>query len=328
MAYRSPIVRRMAALCVALLAGAGVVAANTMTAGASDEGTVVLGPGETKTIVSTDVRAPSSLLSFTPAGCQGQAAEICDVYWLNLLIDDHPDAQNFVRATVSWETQRTPNLGAVAAGLNPVLLTDLDMYAYDLSDPEEPAGLSSDEVGGNGIQTPERIGWLADFDKYALVVHNSGPNASLGYKLTISFSNERFTSPFEALDPATQSRARETFERPVDRSGGAGAEPPPAVPDEFLPVGSGSDTFSGQGISNLGGNVVAPDTDFTGFRGGVDNALSGNVAQLASNRVPRVQIGESPPAIIVAFWLLLVPVLLLLAFAYWLRRRRPVALQA
>ena len=313
---RSGVVRGLAAGVVAFAVALGGVAA--VPAAAEGELAVIeLSPGDVfqQTFESINVNDGGQM--HTPADCVGDAPS-CDVIRLKLNRDLSEGALNFVRIELRWEGgAQPPDLALVVAGLGLGPVNDLDMYVYDA------AGTELETAGGATAGDHEVAAITADQDVYDLVI-NQFTGATLEYELSITFSNELFESPFESLDPALRDRSGSSGV--VDRSGdpvppAAVAPAPIAAPIEI----AAAPTFDAPAPGVAAAvRAVEPDTDFAGFRGSVDDNLAAQPVQ--ASRASAVRDADPPAPFLVLFWLVLAPTATAIAFALYLRRRRPAAL--
>jgi hypothetical protein len=316
--------RRWIAVVAGGLCGVAAIVGFGLSASADDGGSLSLKPGDSVVVEQTRPMGSSGIAvaDHTPEACRDDptAAQSCDVYRVHFEIDTNPDAFNFARFQADFDTPTTPGLPLVATGLVEINAGDIDLYLYDVTGPEPVA------VDLPGATAAYMVPQIAAFEPkvkdYDLVVVSTRAPL-LGYTLKVDFSNELFDAPFEALDPATLDRSGD---RPVDVS----------APRESSSSGSvdASVTFidAPPVASDLPAVAAAPalqpvgtDTDFAGFRGAVDDSLAGAplVQRAASAAVVRA---KAPAAPMVVFWLLVAPLVLLGAFAVWMRRRRPSAL--
>jgi hypothetical protein len=265
-------------------------------------------------------------LIFDPDECSAPPhSATCDAFLLTLERDPSEAATNFVLMELAWDGgAQIPDLVLVVAGLGLGTTTDYNLYLWEKD--EEGAWTRRADVSG-GFSVPELVGFIADKDEYAVTVQNSqGP--SLGYDLSIKFSNEVFASPFESLDPALRDPGGGgELTPPVDSSADATPEP---VTIETPSVTSGvTDEVAAGPLAPVGEvRPVATDADFTGFRGSVDDALTGDLASFQRAKVEAPEVPDAPSAAVLLFWLLGLPLAVVLAVYLWARRRRPAALTA
>jgi hypothetical protein len=319
-----PLVRALA-IVVATVASMGAMALMTFEpAAANDGGVIRLSPGDTKTITVTRAMATSGEGAggaSVPDDCRNdpQISIVCDAYRLQLDLDTSPGALNFLRFELNWETQRTPPLAAAVLGLNPINNNDLDLRFYDISGPK-PAAMTVDGAAAP-YTVPEIAAFEARLPTYDFTIESTRGPVLNGYTLTIQFSNELFTSPFEALDPAADG----SFTQPVDASGEQPGAPVTALPSAGFDSTAPSGGFNATSVVAPSSAPVQADSDFTGFRGGVDDALSGNLAAFSSGAAAQQPLLRSPSWLLVLFWLVLAPLLLAAVAAWYLRRRRTAA---
>lgn len=317
-------------IVVAVLAGwvAVCAAVGTIPAGADDRGAVRLSSGDEYTYSSARPMAMTSAAYLDPIACTEEPdAASCDAYFVDLALDPSEDATNFLLLQLSWDGGYSPPpLFAVATGLS---FGDVNDYAISVWERDEEGDYArlSDVTGG--LANPENIGLITTKDHYAVTVQVV-KGASLGYEFSMKFSNEIFAAPFESLDPALRDPGG--FAAPVDRSDAPDASVAPVVPDA---VAVSPSVVSEPVATDLAASLpapatlreVAPDLDFAGFRGSVDDRLEGDLAGVQHTSSASTLADADPPATaLVFFWLLLVPVGLALVLFAAMRRRRPVAL--
>jgi hypothetical protein len=323
--------RRRRTVVAGVLVMATFVAASVFTvlqpAGADQGAELVLKPGDKKVIVSDRPMGSTGIGSNGPASPMDCAedptiATACDVYPLKFELDTTEGALNFVSIRVDFETPTVPSLSLVAAANVPINAGDLDIGVWDISG-EEPTRMA---VAGAGepYKVPEIAAFEATMSEYLLTIESTRAPL-LGYTLTLTYSNELFDAPFEALDPALADRSG-PGEAPTDLSG---AQPPAAAADPIVDTGF-ADLTPPPAVS--GGQLLAPapviaDSDFTGFRSVIDDSLAPTEFE-AETAAAVLPTPEDPGAAVLLFWLLVVPFLLLGFVVAVLRRRRPAALQA
>jgi hypothetical protein len=315
-------------LAVAAVLSAAVVAVPG-TAGADEQDPVHLSAGQKFEYTSTRPTVGSGAgvsLIFTPDQCSAPPhSATCDVFPLQLERDTREEATNFVLMQLSWDGGATfPDLVLAVAGLGLGTSTDYNLYVWEKD--ESGKWARRGDLSG-GFSDPEMLGFLATKDEYAITVQNSqGP--SLGYDLSIAFSNEIFESPFESLDPALRDPGGggAGFTAPTDRSDEG---PAPAADVIVVEEPAALDLPADAVSTDLASPALAPvaaDTDFAGFRGSVDDALEGEVATFQRAVATTPPRPDPPSAAVLLFWLLALPMVLLLVIAAWFRRRRPAAL--
>jgi hypothetical protein len=307
-----------AVLLTGLFTAVGVVVATASPAAADGEvATFHFKPGDnvTSTIESTNV--PDAASNFiTPADCTG-TAPTCDVVRVYLERDPSPDATNFLRVELSWDNgPSAPAVVVAVAALSPTYANDIDMYIYDAD------GKRLKDSGGLSANQIEVAGITATTPYYDLVI-SQFTGATTQYTLKFSYSNELFTAPFELLDPAFNDGS--TFTPPVDHSGTV----PSSAPLQAASPAAGSFADPAPGIAtsiSLTPAVVAADTDFTGFRGAVDDKLGAPIfATPAAQTTARV---KSPALPEVLFWLVMFPLALALGIFILGRRRQAAAVRS
>lgn len=294
--------RRMASLLLAL----GTLAALVAVAGPADaqgHPMVTVRPGEPVTrsyppIPGNFPAAPT--LNPWPVECEFEFEHACDNIPITVVPPEGlgPADAFFLQLEIGWD--------------DPQHLGDLDIYLWDEKQIEAEAGDSSpsytemNRSAGSG--NPEIIKQLVgSITRMNLVVVNwAGPN--LGYTLKASISVVKFDAPFESLAPdfkPTQSNddsdaavAPFDFSSPPPASGGQAPIPP---------------TF--------GEIAVQPDSDLDFGPSDFDGALAAPppLTGVASStlRPPR-----DVPGAVAAFWLGVVPALLVAAAGLLLARRR------
>ena len=304
----------------ALVAGALLPLSVSQSVGAEPlapgiEPDFVLSPGESKSIVSTNVNVGDPALLHPPADCRSaEFGNVCDVYRIKLNRDVSPDATNVVFFTVEFEPLfRTPGLPVAVAGLASVPIGDLEVYVFDEADhylgenypggggdvgfvldtlAQTPAGaaepplrdllLGSDPgdvedvpPGGTGFDIPIRGGFTAKKDTYDLVV-GAGAGANLGYTLHVRLSNEKFGTPFEDLGAPLTA---------IDGPPSGGFESPPLAPNS-----GGATTV--EGLPTLD---IAPDSAIAGIGSGLTEQFNAPLLT-AIGRTRAVNANAKPPS--------------------------------
>jgi hypothetical protein len=305
--------RPMAVLVALATAAAALLVTASPAAADGEVATFHLKTGDntTQTIKSTNVADPGAQFT-TPANCRG-TAPTCDVVRVYLEKDASPDALNFLRVELSWDNgPQPPDLALVVAGLGLASVNDLDMYVYDANGKDMKTGSAT-------AAHIEVAGIIADTPYYDIVIADAG-GATTQYTLNFIFSNEKFKAPFEVLDPASNGSA---FTPPVDRSGDA--TPVSAVNSPPAPATSMADSFAqpAPGIA-VAAAPLTPDSDFTGFRGAVDNQFAAPIFARPASSVTNA--GKSPGVAEVLFWLVMFPLALAAGIFVLVRRRRSAAL--
>ena len=274
-----------------------------------------LKPGQTFTYTSSESMLGSGELIYNPSQCRTHPAysQTCDVFRIVLDRDLAPGALNFAFFSLEFEQVRPPAVAVGVAGLNPPPVNDLNVYVWD----EVGHYLGADKAtnpddvapGGNGFGSPERGGFTANKRAYDIVVQ-AMTGVSNGYALRVTFSNERFTNPFESLDELSMST------------------PPPETPPAF----SGSDTFTPPFSDGLPDSLaLAPlpatgalaDRDIANIGFGITEQLGAVPIDLGGGqRRDVVAVGSAPSAILLLLALIVLPLVAAGGATFWLRRRR------
>jgi hypothetical protein len=241
-----------------------------------------------------------------------------------------PDEEFTIRVRMSWQVDvedvEVPVQGEVTSN-------DLDLKIWnspytandERGEPTEPVN----EGGATGAQ-PEKTSMNTPpkNDYYLVVTNFIGLNR--GFKLTLTWEPEVFASPFEDLGDGA---------RPTDLSAETTAITPSfASPDAGFAAVSPSSDFFGDSITGdvdatvtdtprLSPIVVNPD-DFIDDAGNTDleKDLLDEARALSARPASLVRPAKPVSAALVIFWLGVVPLLLIIAAAVYLRRRRPAAL--
>lgn len=256
----------------------------------------------------------------------------CDLVPLKIVVppDLGPTDDFLLTLTVTWD----PTDDVDGQGVN-----DLDVYLFDntqIAKRTAPKSTRYTElaVSAGGSQ-PEVIKLFSpDLVDYNLVVINfAGPNVSYTVKGEIKV--EGFQSPFEDLGPTFAPRTRnttaarddrnESFVAPIDRSG------------DDPPSSSGGSSFSGRpsdspdltdvGSILSGGRTldevpILPDTDFARLDPAAsDGAFAAPALPEGAGRTRAVAAAGPVSGLLVAFWLVLVPLALVAAGVFFLIRR-------
>ncbi len=307
----------------------------------------VLKPGDSVTITNSDVLVGDPAFFHSPSECREPPYDAtCIAHRIQLKRDPSPDALNFVFFTLDFApVAQTPNLALVAAGLSNIQVGDLDVHVWDQDDhylgenyptgsdvkfaidligqvpevgpvvaPElsalllgEDAGDITDEPpGGSGLDVPEHGGFTAKQDLYDIVV-TTGAGFNIGYTLRVTFTNEKFSSPFELLGepigPISPPPSNGTVETPPFTSDSGSV----AVP---LPDAS-----------------VLPDRDIAGIGSGINEQFDSNVLT-AIGRTRPISANAKPPSTIALIAAMIALPLVAGGGGIWLLRRRRRALIA
>jgi hypothetical protein len=249
----------------------------------------------------------------TPSGCasEGQFTTMCDV--IPLVVEVPPglgEGDDFtLELQVAWEDPSQGN--------------DLDIYFWDdrqIARRDDPQAATYTELGKSDTQdNPEKITvFRPELGRYNLTVVNF-LGANIGYELTARVVRQTFENPFEAVaPPPTPPPPAPTGEAPPVE---APAEPAPAPPPD-----------AGAGVAvpaPLDEAPVAPDQDFTGF--GPSAFGDQLTAPQPAPRLPTRLVAAGPPApvpaIVLLFWLVVVPLALVAGGALLIKRRSRMAIR-
>ncbi len=304
----------------------------------------VLSSGQQFVKVSSDVNVSDPLFLHSPVECREPPFDgTCDVYRIKLNRDPSPEALNFVLFSLEFEPQgETPPLSAAVLGLSSIPVGDLDVYVYDKEDHRlgqdypgggnipfvletlkttpakpiaeilEPELISESDPndfppGGATLNVPERGGFTAKQDLYDIVVSaQQGSNA--GYTLRIGFSNEKFTTPFEVLDP--ENVAPPGFFSEI----GDPTTPPSESPSQSFDSGTSA-------IPSLADANVLPDSDLAGIGLGISERFEAPPA-VAFRGARNVSNAAAPSGFALIVALVVAPVGAAAAGTFVLRRRR------
>lgn len=240
------------------------------------------------------------VVTFTPSQCRDPIHDaVCDVYRIHINRNRAPDAENFMRADVAWDVSATtPDLPAVAVGVNGAQVPHIAMFVYDT----DSHMLPREQVGGQDSIEPQKVAWTATQDEYDLVVQ-----VTLGvvpsYKLTLKFSDETFNKPFELLDPL--------LGQPADSSGN--------YPD-------GSVFTPGQNDAAVPPLALAPiddDSQISGIGLGTTQQFDQSQAlQLGREALRNTSVVSKPPSGVILWLSLVILPFGLLGFGIFYMRRR------
>jgi hypothetical protein len=259
----------------------------------------------------------------TPDVCQQFPS--CGLVRLKVVLPaDYNSSNDFaIQVRLEWETSQLPNDQGEA--------NDLDLYLWD-----EPAG-DAPIARSIGSRVPEIVGMSqATKGSYNIVVRNQqGLNS--GYKLTVRWISGRFEKPVESQDPTFGGFTADEDQAPpaessFDSSSGssemaAAIRDNPAPPQFFEPAPDLPAVTPSFAL-----DPVVPDADFDRIGGGAGvgglidaQEQKASIASiLKADKVRKA--GKPPSGIVLAFWLAVVPILLLIAIGTALFRRRPLAL--
>lgn len=266
-----------------------------------------------------------------PVGTPGAFQAACD--WVPIKIIPPPGlgaTEDFlVTLTISWnptDVVKDPSDGTV--GDTPV--DDIDVYLYDnfqVARREDPESSTFTNLGeSNEFGGPERIRLFdPDLIDYNLVVVNvTGPNVDYTVEATMEISG--FDYPFEDLGPTFSSRRSQAAKNladdrsdnlvlPLDFSGGDGGS-----------RGGGTSAADVSGFLQGGSRTleqvpVLPDADFAGIATASDFEDKLAAPSPFGNRTRRIAAVKDAPVPLVVFWLVLVPIAILLALIIAAARR-------
>jgi hypothetical protein len=300
-------------------------------ASATEQPAITIGPNE---IIEVDYDA---LVVSNPAG-EADDPETCRTAPYCYAIPLHlerpaeldSDAEFTLRFRMSWEVEvedvEAPALGEVTSND-----MDLNIWKYPYT-PNDERGEPTEamNVGGATGAQPEKTSMnTPPDDTYWLVITNFyGVNR--GVKLTVSWEPEEFPAPFEDLGDGARPKDLSAEEAPITPSFTAA---PDAGFSDLAPINPASiDPSVGPDAGAFGTPTLSPiavdPNDFIDAAG--DRDLESDLLEEARQLTARPAAAFSPPepvgGAIVAFWLVAVPIALVLAAAIYLIRRRPVAL--
>jgi hypothetical protein len=237
------------------------------------------------------------LVHYPPESCRSDPSfdGLCDVYRLKLNRNKTKGALNFVVITLEWDATTLPDLALVAAGLGLGSSPGLVMFLWDTPDHAMDRGA----VGGQDDALPQRLGFTATQDEYDLVVQVS-KGAVSSYKISAILSDEVFTKPYEILDPATG--------QPLVQNPDGSLTPTEPV-DSAAPVPS------------LAIAPIDTDTQIAGI--GLGTTEQFDPTDLISRGAIRATAttGTPPSGLVLFLALVLLPLLIVAAAVYTMRRR-------
>jgi hypothetical protein len=255
----------------------------------------------------------------TPSGCGNEQMTApfqtqCDRVPIKIVPPPLAGNEDFlVTLKVTWNPKED---------VDGVFVNDLDLYLYDnqqIAKRTNPESTTYTEVGESaGAVQPESIKLFSPtLGDYNLVVINwSGPNVD--YTVEMSMSVEGFDTPFEDLGPRfgagrtnrPTSSEFESFAAPVDFSAFEDAAP-----------GVGGSDFIASAPPQIGQVAALPDADFAATAApAFDDEFEAAEAALPASLLRPRQAGPVS-GVVVAFWLGLVPLLLLAALVVFVVRR-------
>lgn len=301
----------LAGIAVAAVSTAGVVGLGpTSGAGANPTPGIppdfVLepnGPMITREIKSNTIGAPRNE---NPESCRNHPVfnNICDVYRLRLNLSTKPGAQNFVVIFLEFAATRRPEFQIPLLNTPDTNVPELDLVVYRSPFLALPAAL----VGGQDLNIPERVAFIATQPEYDLVVKND-QGVSNGYTLRMFMTDEIFESRFELL---------EEVQKRIDNP------PAPTTPPADTPAPPENVVFDKPNslpplrpIDDLG-----LDTRINGI--GLPRAnFDAGVPSLFGPRTQRVlSVADEPSGLSLVLALLVLPLAAAAGGTVWLRRRR------
>lgn len=339
---------RAARPLLALLVSASLVGAlGVQPASAVLTKQVVISKSQPTKVTLGPIAANGAAASTSPTGCghplgSNRFERTCDN--VPLVIEDPklgPTEDYFVTIKVTWE----PNTEVEGeAGAN-----DLDVYLYDdrqirarkdsgCADPKATVGKDGatcfTKVGqsASAVQ-PETIKLFSPepLVNYNLVVVNyTGPNIS--YTIEGDIKLESFDAPFEDLGPSFGNRSKAAQKQDAQEK--ASFVPPIDLSGDDPPTGGGdrsAGTGGGAGLGDVGDILagargldevpILPDADFGTARPSTTDSF-GAPSALASQGATRSIAAAGPvSAALVIFWLVLVPLVLVVGGVLWIVRR-------
>ena len=238
----------------------------------------------------------------------------CKVYRLKLDLDNNPEADNvvFIRAEFQQVRIPTPDLGVIAPNLTPI--NGIDVYVYNFNDHYLGQGhggsllFPGDEgdpydlpTGASSFNEPEIGSFKATQPEYDIVV-GADPGINTGFTLKLTYSNELFDAPFEALDPT------DTLE-PLDKSDTTtdfenGITTPPVE----------------EGLAEL---PVSTDQDIAGVGLGVSEQFDPAALENLDRATRNISATQKPPSgLALVLGLVVFPTFIIIIVGLTLRRRR------
>lgn len=295
-------IRRLLALSTtAILTVAGLtLAASPATAQLQPGMRIVEGPAVERDYPPIPGNYPvAPTVNWTPGGCNDSAiGNVCDTVPLEIVVPDLGPVDDFyVTIEVSWD--------------NPTGENDLDIYLWDDQQTKKAAGSSgwTEQSRSAGSSNPEVIKQFSPtMGKYNLTVVNwLGPN--LGYTVRAFITIAKFEEPFELLAP--------TFTAPTASTGSDSVPPPPF---DFSAVDPAT---PGPTAPTFGELPIEPDTELDFGPSDFDSALAAPPPLIDPSRASfRDRPPRDVPGLVAAFWLGVVPTLLVGAGAAAVARRR------
>lgn len=286
----------------------------------------VLNPGQSVTIVNTTPLI-GHFLTGDPQTCRGDIALgpyaaiealdplACRVYRIKLNLDKSKEADNVVFIRADFDQIQLPSPNAVAAGLNPTPLNGIDVNVWNFQDhylgqnyeppilfPSATGDINDPPTGASSFNAPEIGAFAARQDLYDITVF-ADLGVNQGFKLKLTYSNEIFEKPFEALDPTNTLAPLDDLSEDTTTGFDTGIVTPPDGGLAELPV----DT----------------DSDIAGVGSGVSEQFDPS-ALIALDQATRniAATAKEPSGLALVLGLVAAPAVLVAGFAFFLRRRR------
>ena len=229
----------------------------------------------------------------------------CDAHRLKLNRSTKAGTQNFVILELSWDYIEPPTVAVAVTAVSPAVVPDLDLLVYRTP----TLALSPGLVGGQGINSPERVAFVANQNEYDVVI-KIDTGIAQGYRLRAFMSDELFDKPFEALDEALKAAEEATPDAPP-------------FEEEFTPPFEGFGGSADTSLAPLPETTPLTDRQIRNLGFGIDEQLGFNRIDLGGGqRRDVVAVGKDPSGIALVLALLVIPLAAAGAGTFWLRRRR------
>jgi hypothetical protein len=299
-------------------------------AGATEQPALELGPNDRLSIDYPQILGNNAAnQAIDPETCRQPVTTYCYAIHLHLKrpADLNPDDEFTIRFKLSWdvlvEDVDVPTQGEMTSN-------DMDFFIWDYpyttkqADGSDTAEVGSAASGAQPEQTSFNTPKKDDF--WLVIVNFVGVNQ--GSNLKISWDPEVFPSPFEDLGGGTAPHdfsADESAVTPSFSAADGGLALNAAAPAFFTPPGGFSGFSSTASTDPL--TPLAVDEDFIGGVGGdLDSDLLQEAQRLTARRASVIKPAAPVAGALLAFWLIAVPIVLLIAAVVVLVRRRPAAL--
>lgn len=265
------------------------------------------GPMITREIKSTTIGAPRNE---PPDSCRNHPvfSNVCDAYRLKLNLSTNPEAQNFVVIFLEWQATQPPPVTAVLVALTPAPVPELDLVLYRTPTVAMPAAL----VGGQELNIPERVSFIAKQTEYDIVVKND-QGVSEGYTLRMFMSDEIFDSQFELLEEVK----KRVDEAPAPTPPAPDSPASPSAPESPITVADPNELPPLRPIDDLG-----LDRRISGIGLGTTTNFDFGPQVLGQRAQRVVSVAKEPSGLSLLLALLVLPLLGAGGGALWLRRRR------